>query len=61
VGVGSFQQIKNFDGSKKISYTPSFGLGIRIKVITIDYAMTDIGNQAESLYSHIFSIKASFD
>jgi hypothetical protein len=60
-GVGSFQQIKNFDGSTKISYTPSFGLGVKIRVITIDYAMTDIGNQAESLYSHIFSIKASFD
>ncbi len=61
LGVGSFQQIKNFDGSTRISYTPSFGLGIRIKVITLDYAMTDIGNEAESLYSHIFSIKASFD
>ena len=60
-GVGSFQQVKNFDGSTRISYTPSFGLGIRIKVVTIDYAMTDIGNRAEALYSHIFSIKASFD
>lgn len=61
LGVGSFQQIKNFDGTKDLSYTPSFGLGVKIKMISIDYAMTDIGNQAESLYSHIFSIKASFD
>ena len=26
----------------------------------IDYALTDIGDQAESLYSHVFSLKMSF-
>lgn len=61
LGVGSFQQVKNFDGSKKLSFTPSFGLGVRIKSVAIDYALTDIGNQAESLYSNIFSVRLSFN
>ena len=61
LGIGSFQQIKNFDGTSHLSFLPTFGLGVNIKFISIDYAMTDIGNRAESLYSHIFSIKAHFD
>jgi hypothetical protein len=61
LGIGSFQQIKNFDGSSHLSFLPTFGIGVNIKYISIDYAMTDIGNRAESLYSHIFSLKAHFD
>lgn len=61
MGVENIQRIKDFDGSKHWSYQPAFGLGARIKIITIDYAFTDIGDVSESLYSHIFSLKVSFD
>jgi hypothetical protein len=61
MGIGSFQQIKNFDGSSHLSFLPTFGIGVNIRFLSIDYAMTDIGNQAESLYSHIFSLKVHFD
>ena len=60
-GVGNFQQIKDFDGSLSTSYQPNFGLGIVIKNLKIDYALTDIGNQAEALYSHVFSLKFGWD
>jgi hypothetical protein len=61
LGVDNFQRIKNFDGSTYWSLQPAFGLGVRIKIITVDYAFIDIGNVSESLYSHIFSLKISFD
>jgi hypothetical protein len=61
LGVNNFQKIKEFDESTYISYQPTFGLGIRFKMFTVDYAFLDIGDQSESLYSHVFSLKISFD
>ena len=60
-GIGNIQEIKDFDGSLSTTFQPNFGLGVNIKKITIDYALTDIGDQSESLYSHVFSLKASLD
>ncbi len=37
-----------------------FGLGFKLNKFQIDYALTDIGDRAEALYSHVFSLKASF-
>jgi len=61
LGIDNFQKIKDFDGSTYWSYQPAFGLGVNIKIITIDYAFIDIGDFSESLYSHVFSLKVSFD
>ncbi len=60
-GVGQFQELTDFDGSKYRTFQPNFGLGINLKNVSIDYALTDIGDQAESLYSHVISIKAGFN
>lgn len=60
-GVGQFQQVKDFDSSQSWTYQPNFGVGIRLNNIQIDYALADIGDKAESPYSHIFSIKAAFE
>ncbi len=60
-GVNNFQKIKDFDGTSFVSYQPTFGLGIKFKAFTVDYAFLDIGDQSESLYSHVFSLKVSFD
>ncbi len=60
-GAGQIQQVKQFDGSNKYTWQPNFGLGARMKYFTVDYALTDIGNQSEALYSHVFSVTASFD
>ena len=60
-GIGDYQEIKDFDGSTYGTYQPNFGVGVRLSNFRVDYALTDIGNQAESLYSHVFSISISFD
>jgi len=56
LGAGKFQESKNFDGSMRTTWQPNFGIGVKLKYFSIDYAMTDIGNQAEALYSHVFSV-----
>ena len=61
LGIGDYQEIKDFDGSTSGSYQPNFGIGARLGQVRIDYALTDIGNQAESLYSHVFSINVEFN
>ncbi|MGF1637542.1 MAG: PorV/PorQ family protein [Cyclobacteriaceae bacterium] len=60
LGVGEFQQFTNPGGGKQWSYLPAAGIGIKIKSVHIDYALSDIGNQSQSPYSHIFSLKARF-
>ena len=60
-GVGQFQEIKDFDGSQSWSFQPNVGLGFKIQEVTIDYAFTDIGDQAAGLYSHVFSVKVDFN
>ncbi len=56
-GAGDIQQVKDFDDEMNTTFQPNFGLGINVKGLKIDYALTDIGNQAEALYSHVFSLK----
>ncbi|WP_449404037.1 putative type IX sorting system protein PorV2 [Flavobacterium alkalisoli] len=56
-GVGNFQNIRELDGSGKLSYQPNIGLGFKYKGIEVDYALTDIGDQSAALYSNIFSLK----
>ena len=60
-GVGNIQKVLDFDGSKITTIQPNLGVGIQIKNIGIDYAYTDIGNQSESNYSHVFSLKVDIN
>ncbi|MEM9832834.1 MAG: PorV/PorQ family protein [Bacteroidota bacterium] len=59
-GIGNVQQVKDFDGSTSRTYQPDFGVGVVLGKLHIDYALTDIGDQSESLYSHVFSLKFGF-
>ena len=59
-GVGNFQRIKDFTGTN-MTFQPNFGIGIQFKGISIDYALTDIGDQSIALYSNVFSVRYSFD
>lgn len=56
-GLGKFQKVEEFDGSEKTTFQPNFGVGINIKGLEIDYALTDLGNRSEAYYSHVFSLK----
>lgn len=56
-GVGNFQKVTDILKNDKISYQPNFGVGIQFRGIAIDYALSDIGDQSEALYSNIFSLR----
>ena len=60
-GVNQFQEIKDFDGSKSWTFQPNLGLGVKLNQLSIDYALTDIGDLAPGLFSHVFSIKVDFN
>lgn len=60
-GVGNFQRIEEFENKESMTLQPNFGIGIQFKGISIDYALTDIGDQSLALYSNVFSIRYSFD
>ncbi|SDJ94928.1 hypothetical protein SAMN05421823_101497 [Catalinimonas alkaloidigena] len=59
-GVNNVQQIREFDGSDSWSMQPNFGIGIRIRNFFIDYALTDVGDVSETIYSNVFSLRAGF-
>ncbi|GAC1381999.1 MAG: PorV/PorQ family protein [Ginsengibacter sp.] len=60
-GINNFQKALS-DGDttnqKKVwIYQPSIGAGFKIKSIRIDYAFSNLANQSNPLYSHIFSLR----
>jgi hypothetical protein len=59
-GINHFQWIEDFDKMKKMNASASIGLGFYFKGVSLDYALTDIGDMGISPLSHIFSVKYSF-
>ena len=55
-GIGNIQKSTNIDRETITTVQPNMGIGVKIKFITIDYALTNIG-QAIVPYSNIFSLK----
>ena len=60
-GIGNYQAYMDAVGQKISTFQPNIGVGIRIKSVTIDYALTDIGDQSVALYSNVFSIKVDIN
>ncbi len=60
-GINNFQQAldDNDDtNSEKIwIYQPAVGAGFKISNVQIDYAFTNLANQSNPLYTHVFSLK----
>ncbi len=56
-GIGNIMEMENDNGKKVTSVRPSIGIGVRMKSVIIDYALSDVGNSSEGLYSNVFSIK----
>jgi hypothetical protein len=61
LGGGNYQRIPGFNGEVDHSIQPNLGLGISFRNFSIDYALTDIGDQTVALYSNIFTIRYSFE
>lgn len=60
-GINNFQKALDDDDStysKKIwIYQPALGAGFRLQNVMIDYAFTNLANQSNPLYTHVFSLK----
>lgn len=60
-GINNFQQAiddKDTTNQKKIwIYQPSIGAGFKIGDVQIDYAFTNLANQSNPLYTHVFSLR----
>lgn len=63
-GITNFQRALS-DGDtlnqKKVwIYQPSVGAGFKIKNVMIDYAFSNLANQENPLFTHIFSLRVNF-
>ncbi len=60
-GITNFQRaLKDGDtlNLKKVwIYQPSLGAGFKIKNVMLDYAFSNLANQSNPLYTHIFSVR----
>ncbi|MEO6315033.1 MAG: PorV/PorQ family protein [Chitinophagaceae bacterium] len=60
-GINNFQKAldeSDSSNTKKVwIYQPSIGAGFRISNVQIDYAFTNLANQSNPLYTHIFSLR----
>ncbi len=53
-GVNNIQEARDF-GEKETIFQPNLGVGLHFWRLTIDYALTNVGNS--ELYSHVFSLR----
>ncbi|MBC7950112.1 MAG: PorV/PorQ family protein [Chitinophagaceae bacterium] len=60
-GINNFQKAladgDTLNQKKVWIYQPSAGAGFRIQNVTIDYAFTNLANQSNPLFTHVFSIR----
>ncbi len=54
-GINQFQRISDFDDKETLTARPSFGVGLVLSGLHIDYAFTDPGD-SQNLYSHVISL-----
>jgi hypothetical protein len=62
-GIGNLQRIKAEIGDYyEYTFQPNIGVGLTIKeTLSIDYALTDIGDQSVALYSNVFSLRVAIN
>jgi hypothetical protein len=59
MGIGNIQ--KEVESGSHLTLQPNMGLGIAYKRLTVDYALTDLGNISAAGYSHVFSLTFSLE
>lgn len=60
-GLTNLQKIRTIENSITTSVQPSFGLGVKIKNVSIDYALTNMGSSAGIPYSNVFSLRLNIN
>jgi len=62
-GINNFQKAladgDTLNQKKVWIYQPSAGAGFRIQNVTIDYAFTNLANQSNPLFTHVFSLRVN--
>lgn len=56
-GVNYFQKIADVNGKESLNFQPNIGVGLKIKSVALDYALTNIGQSGVALYSNVFSLR----
>jgi hypothetical protein len=56
-GVGNVQVTTDINGNRNTTYQPNFGIGVKLKGVSVDYALTDIGDRSVAIYSNVFSLR----
>ncbi len=56
-GLNNLQKITEIDNSVSTIVQPNFGLGVKIKSLSIDYALTNLGSTAGIPYSNVFTLR----
>ncbi|MCC6253016.1 MAG: PorV/PorQ family protein [Bacteroidia bacterium] len=59
-GINNIQEVKEQNNVIIQTAQPNFGVGVKIYNITLDYALTNVGQQV-GLLSHVFTIRANID
>lgn len=60
-GINNVQKATDISNKTYTSFAPAIGVGIKYKIFTLDYALTNFGDNALGLYSNIFSVKIDID
>jgi hypothetical protein len=56
-GINNIQKITDVGGKRITTIQPNFGVGLRFKIFSLDYALADFSKSSVSTVSHIFSLK----
>lgn len=56
-GISNMQYVTDISDQEQLTVQPNIGIGLKIKSLSLDYALTDIGDNSVALYSNIFSLK----
>jgi hypothetical protein len=59
-GFKNLQKVPNDRGDRVFSIFPTLGAGFSVQNWTVDYALSNVGNFSQTLYSHVFSLKYNF-
>jgi hypothetical protein len=64
-GINNFQQAladgDTLNKKKVWIYQPSIGAGFKFSNVSIDYAFSNLANQSNPLFTHIFSLRVDLD
>lgn len=56
-GVNLLQYVEDINGARSLDFQPNIGVGLKIKSVNLDYALTNIGSTGVALYSNVFSLR----